>query len=228
MAKTAESNLKADFEHSLKKFFTTGDLYDIKIVLNETGTDAFIGFLNANHRLANEAGINGQTLLMAFVKIGNCRIVKTLLELGADPNAMCYAAAVVDEVKMLLPQRRFAVSALSTAAVSQNFEMAEILMNHKADINYLDDSKRTALTLAVLAGSVSEVRFLLKLGANSDLLDENGKTLTEIAEDKINFEKRQNSVMHPACIKYAPDEILRLRRTIENIREALNLVLKKQ
>ena len=61
-------------------------------------------------------------------------------------------------------------------------EIGEMLLNYGADINALDDRKRTPLHLAAVQGNLKAAKMLLKHGARKDLKDENGMTSFDVVK----------------------------------------------
>jgi len=99
----------------------------------------------------------GNTLLMLAAKEGRSDMVKTLLDLKANPRQR---SSVGD-------------SPLMFAALGGNVEIARLLVDRGAEINH---SGWTALHYCAWAGKTDVCKFLLDKGANIDAESENGTT----------------------------------------------------
>ena len=102
----------------------------------------------------NLADDNGVTPLMLAAKHGKLCIVKMFL---SRPDLM------VDQVDFS------GKSALAHAAASGNVQVAEVLLNHRANLNVQDQKGDTILSLATKAGCLPMVELLLKFGAEIDV-----------------------------------------------------------
>lgn len=133
--------------------------------------------------------------LVAAVKAGDTAEVERLLEAGADPNAVDnrgYASLALAAMygklgiaRLLLdagadvdgtiidPDNGEQLSALHQAAMLQHNDVAELLIAHGADVNWLwDDEKEgwgTPLHIAALKNNVEMVSRLLDNGADPNL-----------------------------------------------------------
>ena len=63
-------------------------------------------------------------------------------------------------------------------------EIIELLLKYGADIDAIDDQKKTPLHIALSWVNLRAVDMLLKRGARTDLRDENGMTALEEAKKK--------------------------------------------
>jgi ankyrin repeat protein len=61
-------------------------------------------------------------------------------------------------------------------------------LEHKADVEALDNERATSLHLAVDNGRIEVARVLLESGANAHALNQNGQTPLQIASEKGNQE----------------------------------------
>jgi ankyrin repeat protein len=106
--------------------------------------------------------------LAAFAQ--NLDAARTLLEAGADPNAIATASFAQ-------------VSPLGTAANFGAVEIAALLLEHGADTEATADHGFTPLHAAAANGNKELVELLLAHGARRDARNENGKTPADLAEN---------------------------------------------
>ncbi len=120
--------------------------------------------LHADPLLA-QVRYNGRTLLHTAAASGAPGIVETLLNLGADPNA--------------LDGGRHAplYSVANECQVPAGADITRILIRHGAEVNACDGAKRcTALHMAARRGSVEIAGALLDCGADIEARDSVGET----------------------------------------------------
>ena len=134
----------------------------------EGGHSETVGYLlrhNADTEVVPRVG--GMTALAAATKIGNCRIVRGLLEAGANSN----------------PPHRHYGTPLQLAAAQGSIEIIKVLVHEGADVNYPAPSKgQTALQAAVDNASEDCVRYLLQQGAEvNGPAPSEGRTALQIA-----------------------------------------------
>jgi ankyrin repeat protein len=103
------------------------------------------------------SGMGRTALLAAAAQRDSYRIVKFLMENGADPNAR-------DEAGEFLTGGKNA-TALMLAARSRDPRTVQLLLDHGADVNAAASTGATALTEAISARHVEAVRMLLERGA---------------------------------------------------------------
>ncbi|KAM8856304.1 protein TANC1-like isoform 2-T3 [Spinachia spinachia] len=103
----------------------------------------------------------GETALTAAAGRGKTEVCTFLLE---------QAAAVVQQVN------RRGVSPLFCAVRQGHWQIAEMLLEHGADINISDKQGRTLLMVAACEGHLSTVEFLLSKGASLTSMDKEGLT----------------------------------------------------
>lgn len=100
------------------------------------------------------------TVLHRGASLGNSRIVKMLLEAGADvdaPNILgCYP--------------------LHEAISSNNVSILKILIDNGAKLNVMSQEQRTPLHKAIVTRNEAIVKYLLKIGANVNTRDVSGET----------------------------------------------------
>jgi ankyrin repeat protein len=126
----------------------------------------------------------------------NSRMVKLLLDNGADPNSQEYDSntalklacneGLVDVTKMLLAHGanvdepdhpRYLSSPLHIVCKLQEMELLEVLLNWHPDLECLNEKCRTPLHLAVLKGLTAIVKRLVENGANVNYHTISGETL---------------------------------------------------
>ncbi|XP_011500897.1 PREDICTED: LOW QUALITY PROTEIN: serine/threonine-protein phosphatase 6 regulatory ankyrin repeat subunit B-like [Ceratosolen solmsi marchali] len=100
----------------------------------------------------NETNYFGDSPLM-LAALSNSRIVKTLLELGADVHMRSWDG----------------FTALHLAAINGDHEVVKLLIDFGACLNVLDDAGRTALHMAVNFANHEVTRLLIDHGINVDL-----------------------------------------------------------
>ena len=109
----------------------------------------------------------GQTPLLIAAEEGNLKSLKKLLEKGA------YIDAKDDEGN----------TAFIYAAINEQMEVLHYLLNNKTDIDQRSKNGYSALTWCSYNGQAEMVKFLLENGAKKDVVNNYGKTASEIASD---------------------------------------------
>jgi ankyrin repeat protein len=143
--------------------------------------------------------------LDAAAYTGSAEVVKTLLDHGADPNAVdatgktpiCYASGrgFPALVRQLLdrgvdPNNRYGndLTALMWAAgyseeagSTDIDEILKLLLERGAHVDVVDNRGRTALMIAASLGHTAVAELLLSHGANADVRDKSGKSAADLA-----------------------------------------------
>ncbi len=109
----------------------------------------------------------GASPLLIAVNLGNPRIVRVLLEGGADP-----------EIKGV-----FGATPLIRAVIEEHFDVLATLLEYGVLLDRRDDSGNTALMHAVEDGTMEIVKSLIAAGADINLKNQAGMNLQEIAAD---------------------------------------------
>jgi ankyrin repeat protein len=154
-----------------------------------------IGKTIVNLTAKSSDGGTRSPLLQATIN-GHCEMVNLLLKHGADANLThdgftpLHAAAVygyreiarlllasqgcvnrvctIDEVGMCYNLDFSPRTPLLEAVFNGKVEVAALLLDHGADVNFLDDSKRGAVSMAAQAGDMEMATLLLKHGSNAN------------------------------------------------------------
>ena len=97
----------------------------------------------------------------------------------------------------------YGATPLYRAAASDRIEIAKILLQNKAELNFVAELQReSALHVAVFNGSKEMVRILIENGADLKIKDAYGKTPSDVAMVKSNkevFDLLENTILSPGC-----------------------------
>ena len=115
----------------------------------------------------NERAERGWTALLYASAQGYPRIVRLLLDAGANPD--------VGNVHRITP--------LMYGALYGNLGVCKLLLEHGANPDLQDARGSTALTVATFNGHTDIVDVLLQAGANTTLKDHDGMTALDIAHN---------------------------------------------
>ena len=124
------------------------------------------------HGAPTETKIKGLSLLHIAAVEGKREGAESLLNRGLDPDEH-------DNKPQMTP--------LSIACQCGNIDVAEVLLDHGANVNHEDCEMQTPLLAACVAGHIEIVRLLLNRGANIDARDNQGLTGVFWAVDKSHF-----------------------------------------
>jgi ankyrin repeat protein len=113
-------------------------------------------------------GWRGQTALYMSSSPGYTEVVQSLIDRGADPNTECDDWNDNYQVVKWTP--------LHVALRKGRMEIARVLLEHGADVNYQDKFGKSSLHLASRHRSNDLARLLLDHGANLNALDTWGET----------------------------------------------------
>lgn len=115
----------------------------------------------------NDNRFNQDTLLVFAVRNGARETVELLLKAGVNVNQRTTG---------------FAKTPLFQAAFGGDLEVARILVNHKADVNAVDDDGNNALREAILAKKPRMVEYLLEAGCDPSRRNKSRQTMVDLAE----------------------------------------------
>jgi ankyrin repeat protein len=117
----------------------------------------------------------GQTPLSWAISQGNLDLFRLLLEKKADPNIPSmhgFPKKKEDPLQQIL---------LSTIEREKGFQMADLLLQHGADLSSVDENKNSLLHLAVINDDLPLATYLLSKGIPANLKNDQNLTPLEIA-----------------------------------------------
>jgi ankyrin repeat protein len=145
----------------------------------------------------------GPSILYRAAEQGRAKLIKTLIDIGANPNApesgpgftpLMIAAAEGHEscVSLLLDAganpnatNKKGRTALMFASSNDHLEIVRALLKHKADPDVIPDDETgwTALMAAAQKGHSKTMKILLDSGATASIQDKSGHTALDLAEN---------------------------------------------
>jgi len=153
----------------------------------------------------NMASYSGGTAVMFAAAGGHEDCTKQLIDLGADVNAIARATPdymerlqkMIEDGSVENPDDHVnGVTALHVAAQGGHLEVVEMLIRAGANVNVVDDEKRTALILAVKANYGDVAIELVRAGADPKTVyvDDDGETHNMLM-DAITVENKEFALM---------------------------------
>ncbi|MBI5580109.1 MAG: ankyrin repeat domain-containing protein [Deltaproteobacteria bacterium] len=133
-----------------------------------TGREEVIRELLKKEVDVNERAEHGWTAILAASAQGYPRIVRLLLDAGANPD-----------IANLL-----GITPLMYGAPYRNSKICQILIEYGANLDLTDVYGMTALMVATLSGHEGIVQKLIKAGADITIKDRKGRTALDIAHEK--------------------------------------------
>lgn len=115
--------------------------------------------------------------LFEAVRNNDISRAQNLLKLGTDVNYFMEAKSPYVKVNLLM-----------SAVNNKSIEMAKLLLENKADVNWKDSFNNLAITYAARSGNTEMVKLLLKYGASVHDKDGNGNPVLTAAKESKNPE----------------------------------------
>jgi hypothetical protein len=122
--------------------------------------------------LINGCAVSGPSPLIVSIRSGDTAAVETLIEEGADVNAMS---------RDWIRDQQWKLTPLVRASISGNLEIMQLLIEAGADVNGVDEWGDTPLMATVEFRHIEAAILLLENGADIDATKPNGTTALMIA-----------------------------------------------
>ncbi|CAG9315370.1 unnamed protein product [Blepharisma stoltei] len=186
------------------------------------------------HNWVNLKNLDGFTCLHLAVFRGNLKLVKLLINLGADPKAVTghglgviHIAAQNDQIMMMVyfkslgfmheDQDYKGATPLHWASYIGSEMATCVLLSWGVNPNCRDEEGQTPLHLASINGNARIVRSLLLKGAEPNVSDSKGRTPTELAREN-GFESIVSLLNKPGWLSICgikpPQRPVKYRRTL--------------
>ncbi len=128
--------------------------------------------------LSNEENEHGLTLLGIAAHYGKVDVVKTLIQYGANINAISHS-------KLPFIPKNTALHA--GIAGAKSMEIIDYLLTNGADCNLVDSEGHTPLHIAAFEGNIHIAKRLVEYGAKQ-IVNKSEKTPIQIAEEQNHIE----------------------------------------
>ncbi|MDO9037753.1 MAG: ankyrin repeat domain-containing protein, partial [Lutibacter sp.] len=130
--------------------------------------------LDKNPEFLNSFSPDGFIPLGLASFFGHLSLVKLLLDKGANPN--------------IASNNQFKVAPIHSACAISNFDITELLIKHRADVNAKQMQGFTPLHSAAYNGQTNLSKLLIDNGADINAKMDNGQTPLSVANEK-NFQE---------------------------------------
>ena len=150
-----------------------GAFYDVYSACGRNDNERLKQLVDEDSTIAKRADVFGMTPLHWAARAGAVDCATTLLANGANVNAQNNGHRVP----------------LHLASDANDEDMIRLLARRNADLNAQDRKGRTPLHRATYEGSAAAAEALLGIGADSMVLNKNGKTAFEIARKDAKYLK---------------------------------------
>ncbi len=165
-----------------KKHLFDMEPLSVAVIMGHEKTASFLIEEGASVNNRNHLGL---TPLHLAAKFNLTKMAKLLLQNGAYEDVVsCSVNGEESSFKSGFLEK----TPLMTASVFRSKEVADILVNSGADIDYRNRKGQTALMLAVLNGQKEMVEFLIEKGASLEIRDNNYDTALMLAKRGKNKE----------------------------------------
>src|SRR5262245_36270915 len=139
--------------------------------------------------------MNGQTPFLRAALSGDTKVMRLLLERGADPNISTLAGTTP---LMAAAGVNWTVAQTYTVSKENLLEAIKICLEHGADVNASNSMGITAVMGAANRGSDEIIQFLFEKGARLEVKDVSGRTPVSWAEGvflaSVGAERKPSSV----------------------------------
>lgn len=135
---------------------------------------------------------NGTTILSIALTYKNFEIIELLLQKGANANK-----------QSLNHWYNPANAPLHDAVGAQRIDIIQLLLDHRADINIIDDEGKTPLHHAALYGNINIIKLLLNKGANPNIINDEGLTPLHICLNRNDTANSIQLIQNNADVNYA-------------------------
>ena len=151
---------------------TVNDVYYLLGLFKNPENDDKIIKIITNDYNVNESTLSGTTLLQKAIEHKRPKILKTLLDSGAN----------------IQPAPRNEMTPIKYSIIQANEEILTLIALHFKNINAIINCGETFLTTAVNCASKESVLILLKLNADPNTADAKGKTPLQLARETKDYE----------------------------------------